>query len=73
MKIKSILLMISIQKSLILLLSIIIIMQGKDQAKDRTSTTIRMSEDKGVLTIQTDDLALQIFFPSPILEVCNYL
>lgn len=46
---------------------IIIIMQAKDQAKDRIPMKIRMSEDKGVLTIQTDDLALQAIFPTPIL------
>jgi len=32
-----------------------------------------MSEEKGILTIQTDELALQAIFPTSILEVCDYL
>jgi len=35
--------------------------------------TLKINEDKGIFTIQTDDIALQAIFGTPILEVSSYL
>lgn len=39
---------------------------------NKKSQTLKINEEKEMLTIQINELALQVIFNSPILDVCNY-
>ena len=40
---------------------------------ERKRQELKVSEEKGTITLQGDNFAAQVLFSSPILEVCNYL
>jgi hypothetical protein len=40
--------------------------------QQKVEHTLKLSQEKGMMTIQTEDLALQIIFHSSILEVSSY-
>lgn len=41
--------------------------------RDQKRPTLKIQEEKGTLTIQTEDLAIQAIFNSPILQATNYI